>query len=185
MSLVQPNKHYTYSDYVNWGEEDRYELINGTPYMMSPAPSLAHQSIIGELHLQLANFLKGKPCKVFMAPCDVRLNAHDRDDSVVQPDLLVVCDMSKLDGKACVGAPDMVVEVLSPSSVRHDKLTKYNLYQQAGIREYWIVETESKMVQVCILKNKEYVVKAYDHTDVVPVHVLEGCHIDLSEVFAE
>ena len=82
MASVQPNKHYTYPDYVTWDEDNRYELINGTPYMMSPAPSLAYQSIIGELHLQLASFLKEKPCKVFMAPCDVRLNAHENDDTV-------------------------------------------------------------------------------------------------------
>jgi Uma2 family endonuclease len=196
MVLVQPNKHYTYSDYASWNDDTRYELIDGMPYLMSPAPSEAHQTIAAELTYQLVSFLKGKPCKVLPAPFDVRLNADDGDDTVVQPDLLVVCDSietntengspgsSKLDGKVCTGAPDMVIEILSPSTARMDKFIKFRLYQKAGVREYWIVDPDTKTVQVCFLKNGEYVINAYDDTETVPVQVLKGCAINLTDVFA-
>ena len=184
MASPQPNERYTWSDYKNWDDEVRYELIDGVPYMLA-APSQTHQAIIVELTFQLAGFLKGRPCKVFVAPFDVRLNADDKDDTVVQPDLLVVCDMSKLDGRACVGVPDMVIEILSPSSSQQDRVVKYNLYQKTGVREYWIVNTHDRTVQACILKDGEYVVKAYADTEIAPVHVLEGCTINLADVFAE
>ena len=184
MSLARPDKQCTYSDYVNWDDDIRCELIAGIPHMMS-SPSEAHQAISFELTRQLGNFLMGKPCKAFAAPFDVRLNANDADDTVVQPDILVVCDMSKLDGKACAGAPDLVIEILSPSSARLDKVIKYRLYQNAGVREYWIVDVETKTVQVCVLKNGEYFMKAYTDIDSAPVDVLEGCIIGLSDVFAE
>ncbi|MCL1918437.1 MAG: Uma2 family endonuclease [Peptococcaceae bacterium] len=184
MSFPKEDERYTYADYEKWDDEIRYELIDGVPYMLA-APSQTHQTISGELYFQLAGFLKGKQCKVFYAPFDVRLTANDKDDTVVQPDLLVVCDMPKLDGKACVGAPDMAIEILSPSSSRQDKVVKLNLYQKAGVREYWIVDVEDKAVQVCILRDGEYIVKAYTDADIAPVHVLEGCSINLADVFAE
>ena len=93
--------------------------------------------------------------------------------------------MSKLDGKACVGAPDMAIEILSPATSRQDKVVKLNLYQKAGVREYWIVDTEDKAVQVCILKDGEYIVKAYTDADTAPVNILDGCSINLADVFAE
>ncbi|MCL1852402.1 MAG: Uma2 family endonuclease [Peptococcaceae bacterium] len=182
MASFQPDKRYTYSDYLSWDDGVRYELIDGIPYMLA-APSQAHQAISAELTFQFVSFLKGKPCKVFAAPFDVRLNARDGDDTVVQPDLLVVCEMSKLDGKACVGAPDMVVEIMSPSSSRQDKMVKLNLYKKAGVREYWIVDGDTQTVQVCILKDGEYIVRAY--ADTVPVHIWEGFSINLADVFAE
>ena len=138
-----------------------------------------------ELSRQLANFLKGKPCQIFAAPFDVRLNADTYDDTVVQPDLLVVCDPSKLDEKGCVGVPDMVIEILSPSTGRHDKLVKFQLYQKTGVREYWIIDPETKTLQVCILENGKYVTSMYGDTGAVPVHVLEGCAINLQDVFEE
>ncbi|MDR0311390.1 MAG: Uma2 family endonuclease, partial [Acidobacteriota bacterium] len=97
MTLPQENQRYTYADYYTWDDGERWELIEGEPYLMSPAPRQVHQEILRELLLQLATFLKGKPCKLFTAPFDVRLNADTYDDTVVQPDLLVVCDRSKLD----------------------------------------------------------------------------------------
>jgi Uma2 family endonuclease len=182
---LESNKHYTWADYLTWDDNVRYELIDGIPYMMSPAPSLAHQTISNELSFQLTSFLKGSPCKLFTAPCDVRLNAADGDNTVVQPDLLVVCDKTKLDGKACVGAPDMIIEILSPSTEHRDRVVKLNLYQRAGVREYWMVDPDSRAVHVCILKNNEYILRAYTDADTVPVHVLEGCGINLADVFAE
>jgi len=188
MGLPEPQKdqRYTYKDYCTWDDDERWELIDGVPYAMSPAPTPAHQRISGELYFQLASFLKGKLCQVFYSPFDVRLNAAGDDDyDVFQPDLLVVCDRAKIDDKGLNGAPDMAIEIISPYSARRDRVLKFNHYLQAGVREYWIVDAEIKTVQTCILKNGEYIVKAYTETDAIPVHVLDGCTINLSDVFAE
>ena len=177
------DERFTYADYAGWDDDNRYELIDGKVYLMS-APSVEHQSIIGELFLQLANYLRDKPCKVFVSPLDVCLNAKgDDDDTVVQPDIIVVCDQSILDKKRCNGAPDLVVEIISPSTSRHDRITKLNKYLQAGVREFWIADPDDRGVTVHILENGKYVVSAYEDTDTIPVNVLEGCNIALPEVF--
>ena len=177
-------KRYTYADYCAWDDEKRWELIDGIPRFMAP-PSRVHQEIIGNLHYQLYNAIKGKSCKVYIAPFDVRLSTETRDDTVVQPDLLVVCDKSKLDDRGCVGAPDLVVEVLSPSTVALDTMVKFRRYLQAGVSEYWTVDPDYKIVSKFILKNGEYVAENYGCGDSAPVHVLEGCAIELKEVFSE
>jgi len=178
-------KRYTYDDYCEWADDKRWELIDGVPYAMS-APSLAHQEISGNLFNQLYNFLKGKQCKVFAAPVDVRLNVDFGDDTVVQPDILVVCDKSKLDdGKSVLGAPDLVIEISSPSTSLRDRVLKLNRYLQAGVREYWIVDPEDQSVSVHLLKNNEYVINACGGDESIPVHVLEGCVIELPDVFAK
>ena len=177
---------YIYSDYAKFDDEIRRELIDGVIYMMAPAPSQKHQEISAELTRQLKNFLLGKPCKVFHAPFDVCLNAAgDSDNTVVQPDVLVVCDKSKLDGKRCDGAPDFIIEILSPSNTKHDTLRKFDKYLQTGVREYWIIDPEREIVHTHVLKNVEYVTKLYSSTDVAAVSVLEGCMIDFNGVFAE
>ena len=175
-------KRYTYADYCTWGDEERWELIDGVPYAMS-APSQAHQEAFGVLFNQLYNYLKGKHCKVFAAPFDVRLNYDTGDDTVVQPDLLVVCDKAKLDEKGCNGAPDMVIEILSPSTARHDRFVKFRLYQKYGVREYWIVDPETKTVQAHVLDEGRFYTTIYADTDDIQVHVLEGCTINLVGVF--
>ena len=185
MPLPKEEQRYTYADYCAWDDGERWELIDGAAYAMSPAPSRAHQGVSGNLYGQFYNFLKGKPCKVYAAPFDVRLNADGYDDTVVQPDLVIVCDRSKLDDKGCSGAPDMVIEILSPSTSSRDMVLKFNTYQRAGIREYWIVDPDSKMVSAHVLKNGEYTTRAYGDTGAAPVRVLEGCEIDLEDVFAE
>ena len=184
MNVLQEDKRYTYSDYLAWDDDRRWELIDGVPYAMS-APTWQHQGISGELFLQFGNFLKGKPCRVFAAPFDVRLNFDAADDTVVQPDLVVICDRSKIGGTGCAGVPDLVVEILSPSTSKHDKLLKFNTYQHAGIREYWMVDPDSKTLSVNILKDGEYVARAYGESDTVPVTVLDGCEINLTDVFTE
>jgi Uma2 family endonuclease len=182
MDALQKDRRYTYADYLTWPDDVRYELIDGIPYMTA-APSRIHQEILVELSGQLRDFLKGKPCKLFVAPFDVRLNADSGDDNVVQPDLLVVCDRSKLDDKGCTGAPDMIIEILSQSTARYDRVLKFNTYRHAGVREYWIVDPDSKTVTAHILKGGDYATRAYGDTDTAPVHVLQGCEINLTDVF--
>jgi len=181
---VLHDKRYTYSDYASWDTEERYELIDGMPYVMK-APSEAHQRISGNLYLQLGNYLKGKHCRVYHAPFDVRLNVGSGDDTVVQPDIIVVCDRSKLSNNGYEGAPDFVIEIASPSSAGNDRVLKFNQYLKTGVREYWIVDPDTGSVQACILQNGKYVVSIYFETATVPVHVLEGCEISLPDVFAE
>ena len=184
MPLQNEEKRYTYADYCTWDDSERWELIDGAPYAMS-SPSQRHQSILGELFGQLWSYLKGKPCVPFMAPFDVRLNAAENDDTVVQPDILVVCDNSKLDGKCCKGAPDLVIEILSASTAMFDRFIKFQKYREAGVREYWIVDPDTKTLQVYTLKQGEYVVTAYFETPIAPVSILPGCEINLDDVFAE
>ena len=180
-------ERYTYADYLEWDENERIELIYGAPVMMAP-PSRRHQEISGEIYRQLANFLEGKKCRVYSAPFGVRLFEGAEDspedvDTVVEPDIAVVCDHGKLDDQGCKGAPDMVIEILSPSTQRHDRLTKLNLYQQAGVGEYWIVNPEDRTVQVMLLENGLYrVTDVGTAQDVVKVHSLEGCYLELEKV---
>jgi len=179
---VDYNKRYTYSDYMQWDDDTRWELIDGVPYMMS-APIYQHQELLGNMYLQFRAFLKGKACKVFIAPFDVRLSAGSTDDTVVKPDLVIICDHSKMMKTGYSGAPDMVVEILSPSTSNYDKITKFNKYLQAGIREYWIIDPIDKNLAVHLQNGKDYISRPYSHLEIVPVHVLEGCTIDLAEVF--
>ena len=184
-ALQREDQRFTYSDYCTWQDNEQWELVDGKAYAMAPAPSLGHQWISSNLHLLLAGFLKGKPCKVFYAPFDVRLNADTNDNTVVQPDLVVICDRAKLADTGCIGAPDMIIEILSPATSRRDRTLKFDLYLQAGVREYWIVDPETKTVSAHILKNGEYTIRAYTDADTAPVHVLEGCTINLAEVFED
>ena len=176
---------YTYKDYAAIDDDNRYELIDGVLYLMS-APSYMHQKISGSLFNQLYNFLKGKPCEVLHPPFDVCMfGLGDEDKNVFQPDLLVICDKSKLsDGKRCNGAPDMVIEIISPSSVNRDTLVKFNKYLQAGVREYWVIDPDDKKAHVHILDDDKYITKVYGEDDAVAVHGLNGCVIEMREVFA-
>ena len=181
MKIKETALKYTYDDYLALDDdENRYELIDGVIYMMT-MPSLQHQEISGSLFNQLYNFLKGNPCKVYHPPFDVRLS----DNTVVQPDIMVVCDKTKLSDRGCNGAPDMIIEILSPTSIRRDTFTKLNKYLQAGVREYWKVDPEEKMMHVHILDDDRYITKVYGEEDAVAVHVLYGCVIDMREVFAD
>ena len=181
----KPAERYTYADYASWDDDNRYELIDGEVFMMS-APSVEHERISRELFVQLANFLKGKQCEVFDAPFDVCLSGKgDEDDTVVQPDILVICDKTKLDKQKCNGAPDMIIEIISPSSTKHDRLRKFNKYKQAGVREYWIADPVDQSIAVHILESGRYFIGAYKGEGSIPVHVLEGCEIDLSGVFSD
>jgi len=174
---------YTYADYLTWNDGKRYELIDGEIYMMSPAPSSGHQRISGNLFLQIATHLRGKKCEVFAAPFDVRLNADAGDDTVVQPDISVICDPGKIDKRGCKGVPDMVIEILSPSSINRDFIDKFSVYRDAGIREYWIVHPDDRNVHVFLLKDGQYISQIYGDAAIIPVSVLEGCQINMADVF--
>jgi len=183
MSNLAEEKKFTYQDYIKWGDDIRYELIDGAAYAMA-APSQAHQETSRELLTQLAVYLKGKSCKVFHAPFDVRLNYDTYDDIVVQPDILVVCDESKLDGQSVTGAPDFIIEILSPKNTRYDTEVKFRKYRQAGVKEYWIADPIARNVDVYILRGGVYGQgTVYRDGDVIPVHTLPGCRIDLSDIF--
>ena len=189
MPLPAPKDHYTFADCLTWGESERIEIINGEAVMMAP-PTRIHQKISGELFRQLANFLEGKKCEVYAAPFAVRLFEKDGDtpedvDTMVEPDISVVCDHDKLDKHGCKGAPDLVVEILSPSTRRHDRLVKLDLYQRAGVREYWIVDPDSQSVQVFLQDSNGSLRlhEDYGREDIAKVNVLDGCFIELSKVF--
>lgn len=152
--------YHTYGDYLSWPEDVRYELIDGAAYLMAPAPTVRHQEIAGEIFRQIANALDGKPCRVLMAPVDVLLPKMDeadaRVDTVVQPDVLVVCDEAKIGERRVRGAPDFVVEVLSPSTAGHDMVQKRRLYERHGVREYWLIHPTDRVVTVYRLEGAEF-----------------------------
>jgi Uma2 family endonuclease len=161
MALALKNTQtHCYGDYLTWPDDVRYELIDGIAYMMAPAPNLAHQDIAGEIYLQARLALKGKTCRAFIAPVDVRLpkqdEADEHIDTVVQPDVMVVCDSNKLDRRGIRGAPDWIVEVLSPSTASHDQTKKRTLYELHGVREYWLVHPVDRVLTVYCLVNGEY-----------------------------
>ena len=190
MNETAKKERYTFADLLTWPEQPRYELIAGELVRMA-SPQLEHQQISVRIASILYHYLRGKPCQVISAPFDVRLFETDGDlpenvDTVVQPDILVVCDKNKLDRRGCKGAPDMVVEILSPSNAKHDLWTKYRLYEKARIREYWVVDPETQMLAVYLLRNDTFNSPMfYTKTAKVKVEVLEDCRIDLGEVFAE
>ena len=178
----QDTKSYTYTDYCKWDDDERWELIDGVPYAMA-APTRIHQGISRNIAFQIHQFLRGKSCEVYYAPFDVRLNVDTLDNTVVQPDIVVFCDDSKLDDKGGIGAPEMAIEILSPSSASHDMIRKYMLYMNVGVREYWIVDPVTQTVVVHILEDGGYKGRVFEKTDIVPVKALEGCVVNLMEVF--
>ena len=191
MALPAEKERYTFADVLTWPGDERAELIDGEVVMMAP-PTTTHQLISGEIFRQLANYLEGKKCRAIPAPFAVRLFEKDGEapediGTVVEPDISIVCDTSKLDKHGCKGAPDMVVEILSPSTQRHDRLVKLGLYQRARVREYWIVNPEDQTVQVMLMDGGGVLQlhEVYDRQGVAKVNVLDGCFIELGKVFAE
>ncbi|MCL2109183.1 MAG: Uma2 family endonuclease [Oscillospiraceae bacterium] len=188
MEALRKERRYTYADYLTWDGDTRYELIDGVPYAFA-APNVRHQEVCGELFGQLRDFLKGKLCKVFIAPIDVRLNPQNADDTVVQADVIVVCDHSKIGGNSINGAPDLVIEVLSPSTASYDLIVKLNRYRESGVREYWVIDPENNAVQVFIFngdKNNGCIINTYEsECKSIPMNILDGCVIDLREIFKE
>lgn len=178
---------FTYADYKAWelNPGERYELIDGAAYAMA-APNTEHQRILTMLIGEFYAFLRGKPCEVFAAPFDVRLffQEDESDDTVVQPDLTVICDPGKLGDEGCRGAPDLVIEILSPSNTAIEMERKLNCYQEAGVREYWIVDPMNRLIRVYLLKDGRYVPQTLRAAGLARSAVLPGLELPLAEVFA-
>jgi len=181
---------FTYADYLTWDDDQRWELIDGEAFCMSPGPNRLHQKWLGELHRQIANYLEERPCEVYIAPFDVRLqdlpDASDEDTiTVVQPDIMVVCDSDKLDDRGVKGAPDLVVEIISPSTAKRDITVKHQLYQRHGVKEYWLLYPNDRTLLVYKLSEEGIYAqpKVFGEGDVVPVPLLGDLVIDLGKVF--
>ena len=184
------DKTYTYADYFKWQFEERVELIKGRIFKMSPAPNRVHQLISSKLHIAIGIFLGNNPCSVYSAPFDVRLPKKSKDDkdiiTVLQPDICVICDASKLDDRGCIGAPDIVVEILSPGNNAKDLKNKYEVYEQSGVREYWVVSPQDKTFLVYTLRDGSYVPsRTMAPGDVVTSSVLPGFSMELTALFAD
>lgn len=187
------NRRYTYGDYRTWRDDERWELIDGVAWNMSPAPGRLHQGVLAQLARQVLNYLEGKPCKAYFAPFDVLLpefagQAEDDVPTVVQPDLVVFCDPDKLTVKGATGAPDWVVEILSPYSSRRDLTVKFDLYQRHGVREYWIIDPGNRYVHVHLLgADGRYPAEPqlYLAGAIVPCAVLAGLSIASVDLFSE
>jgi Uma2 family endonuclease len=180
---LEKGKHYTYKDYLTWPDDVRCELIDGEVFMMTPAPLLTHQDVAGEIFFQAKQALRDKPCRAMIAPLDVRLprgeETDEETDVVVQPDVLVVCDPNKLDRRGVRGAPDWVVEVLSPSSASRDQIEKRRIYERHGVLEYWLVHPTDRILTVYRWQNGEYgKPDIFKLEGCTPVAVLPGLSID-------
>jgi Uma2 family endonuclease len=186
-------KKYTYADYLSWQFTERVELIKGWIYKMSPAPRRLHQTVSGNLFFELKSFFKECNCKVYEAPFDIRLKKRkgtDQEiDTVVQPDISVFCDLTKLDDRGGIGAPDLVVEITSDSTMKKDYNEKFNVYEENGVREYWIVNPDSQSMEVFTLVNDTYESAGIFNIREGATHVnsiiFPDLKVDLIEVFKD
>ncbi|WP_025143918.1 Uma2 family endonuclease [Pedobacter jeongneungensis] len=189
LNEVDFSADYSYADYMRFEFEERLEIIKGRIFQMSPAPSRIHQKILGRIHNHIYNVLKGHKCEVYMAPFDVRLAKKTQTDkeifTVVQPDLVVVCDQNKLDKRGCIGSPDIVVEILSPGNSKKELINKYEVYEEAGVKEYWIVSPLDKTFFRYILddQGKFQPTKLLTEGEEVSTPILPGFTLILEEVF--
>ena len=193
--LVEEPSHeiecsYTYADYLKWKIEERLELFKGRIFRLA-APNTKHQIISGALHFHLAAFLLHKTCKVFAAPFDVRLPVKNKKKdneitTVVQPDLCVICDPSKLDERGCCGAPDLMIEILSPGNTRKEVKLKFDIYEEAGVKEYWMVNpVEQNIIVYCLdSNNKLSSGKMYADGDTISCCAVAGLQINVSDIFS-
>ncbi|MDZ7899977.1 MAG: Uma2 family endonuclease [Arcicella sp.] len=183
------NGTYTYADYLKWTFDERLEIIKGKIFPMS-TPARIHQRLSGKLSYEIQKYLEGKQCETYSAPFDVRLTPLKRNKSnkvhtIVQPDICVICDLDKLDDKGCVGAPDLMIEILSPGNTRKEMREKYDVYEENGVKEYWLVEPQDKCVFVYILNEAgKYIgLQPVTDEDILTSTVFPDLQIDLSRVF--
>lgn len=190
ITTIDLSKTFTYADYLTWQIKERLELIKGRVFKMTPAPAMKHQKVAANIFGRLSSLVReqGK-CEVFFAPFDVRLptkgKTHDQDiTTVVQPDICVVCDTKKLDEKGCLGAPDIMVEILSPSTSKKDLNDKFYLYEESGVQEYWVVFTGVDMMEVYELRDGKYTSAVrYFKGDTLQTSILPGLTINIDDVF--
>jgi Uma2 family endonuclease len=196
---LTPNERYTYRNYRTWPDDERWELIDGRAWAMSPAPKSRHQALVWRLSSLLYNFLKGKPCRAYPSPFDVLLPEGDEADddvsTIVQPDVSVFCDKSRITERGARGAPDLVMEILSPSTSKRDQSVKFELYERSGVREYWVVDPAAWSVWVYHLQGVSAATpRRYDEgelrdrlgdTSPLSSRVLEGFVVDLEELFSD
>lgn len=188
LSQLDLTQDYTYADYLKWQLQEKVELIKGKILAMSPAPTRFHQDISGKMFLKLGNFLDKKPCKVYSAPFDVRLPVASKGkaDTVVQPDLCVICDRSKLDEAGCNGTPDLIIEILSKGNSKREMDTKFELYQEAGVLEYWIIDPLRRMVLLYGLVDGKLVTgKPLLEGDNVTSKIFPDFSVSVDDIFAE
>jgi len=184
---LDPTKLYSFSDYLNWAFQERVELIRGRLVAMSPAPGKEHQLIAGNLGGLLWTYFRKKDCQYFPAPFDVRLPVpkDDKTYTVVQPDLCVVCDAEKLDDRGCHGAPDLVVEILSPGNSKMEMTDKFDVYQESGVREYWLIDPLQRIILSYIRNDQGKFIgqRPLSDEDSIQSHIFPDLVIPLSEVF--
>ena len=191
MALAQRKQEtpYTYADYLTWDDKQSWEIIDGIAYMQA-APSWQHQRISAQLGRQFLNYFQGKPCETYLAPFDLRLpeknKADEESTTVLQPDILVICDKSKLKGTGYFGVPTLIIEIVSPASSKMDKLYKFNKYEKAGVKEYWIVEPDYKVVSIFKLQDNEKYGRPdnYSEEDTIDAETFTDLKIDLNQVFS-
>ncbi|HCE42050.1 MAG TPA: Uma2 family endonuclease [Lentisphaeria bacterium] len=177
---VKKENRYTWTDYQNWPDEERWEIIAGEAYMMSPGPTTRHQAILGALAREFLNYFHNKKCTTFLSPIDVKLSEED----VVQPDIVVVCNKNQIKETHIEGAPSLAVEIISPSSAMQDRMRKMHLYAEAGVKEYWIVTPYPLMVEIFLLEGKNYRIhKAFGRNDILAGGIFKNLRINLKEVF--
>ncbi len=199
LPIRKSDHKFTYQDYCSWPEDERWELIDGIAYDMSPAPSSRHQWISFELARKIGNYLENKQCKAFSAPFDVMLpgfpvESENEIDTIIQPDISVICDSSKIIEKGCLGAPDLIVEILSPSTSKKDLNEKFQLYEKHGVKEYWVVDPGNKYIRVFHLLTDDKKNGKYDDGTLIPPAdwreknniaesvVLDGFQVDVKEL---
>ncbi|MBB3837231.1 Uma2 family endonuclease [Runella defluvii] len=186
------NGTYTYADYLTWTFEERLELIKGKIFNMSPAPARRHQKISRQLFTPISNVLDGKRCEVYSAPFDVRLTplkgkkrADNQIYTVVQPDICVICDSDKLDDRGCIGAPDLIIEILSPGNTKKEMRDKYEVYEENGVKEYWLVEPNDNAIFVYVLNDEgKYIgLRPFTEDDVITTSILPELEISVAKIF--
>jgi len=184
------NKIYTYADYLKFEYDHMVELIRGKIFKMTPAPTSWHQEISWKLSLEIGTYLKNKKCKAYSAPFDVILPVKNQkkntSTTVVQPDLCIICDTDKIETAGCIGAPDLIVEILSPSTSKKDLNDKYSIYEESCVKEYWIVMPAEKLVEVFYLENGKYQrIKVYTSDEIISPMLFPDLEIALTDVFKE
>jgi Uma2 family endonuclease len=190
ISQLDLNKKYTYADYLTWQFDEMVELENGVIIRRIPVPMRWHQEYLGNIFFKFHTYFKNKTSEIYKYPFDVRLIKNKENgqiETVVQPDICVICDLDKLDELGCIGSPDLIVEVVSKSSKKRDYHDKYDLYEENGVLEYWIVDPDAKSVDVFVLEDEKYIQKGgyFNEADVIPCTLFPEFQVSWKEIFAE